>query len=209
MKTFELTLQLRNNQLKARREQLGLGLVALAKRARVAIDGYSRLERLVDSPIGRGSGFGAVVGWRRIALRLAEFHGVSPDELFPAHVRAIQKSRAVLELDGAELFELAAPDELDLLPSELPSPEQALMARETASIVDECLRHQLKPRMRRVLLDRVADEQSLEEVGATQLVSKERVRQLVTKAIRTMQGPTYRAAGKKPSLSRRVRDGDV
>lgn len=205
LKTFELTIQLRNNLLKARREQLGLALIAFCKRARVAVDGYSKLERMIDSPIGRGSGFGGVVGWRRIALRLADFHGVPVEELFPQAVLQIQKSSAVLQVDGDELQRIAF-EELEQLPSEAPDPEQRLLARERFRLVKDCIDDSLKPRMRRIIRQRFYADATLREVAERQNCSPERVRQMEAKALRTLAGPKR---PDRPSLTRLVRDDEL
>lgn len=207
MKTFELTLQLRNNHLKARRDELGLGIVAFCKRAGVEHGNYSRLERMIDSPIGRGSGFGGVVGWRRIALKLARFHGASPEDLFPAAVQQIHKSKAVLLLDADELAQLAGAEQLDELPSDLLTPEEALIAKETAQIVHQHVRSDLPPRERKILSARFVLDENLREVGARHGVCPERVRQIERRALRKLAGPAYRIKG--TTLRMRVRDGEI
>jgi RNA polymerase sigma factor (sigma-70 family) len=205
VKTFELTLQLRNNRLKARREQLGLGLVEFAKRARVAVDSYSRLERMIDSPIGRGSGFGGVVGWRKVALRLAEFHAVPIDELFPDAVIAIQKSLAVLQVDGEELQRLSL-DEVEQLPAEVGDPEAKLLERERFNLIRASIDQNLKPRSRRIIRQRFYADVPLRDIAERQSCSVERIRQLEAEALRELGRPRRHD---RTSLERLVRDEEL
>src|SRR3990167_9503791 len=84
---LELTLRVRNNRLKQRREELGMTQAELAIAIGVNRSVYRKLEAMRSTPRIWVSGCWC---WREIALQLARFHCVEPDELFPPAVLAVE-----------------------------------------------------------------------------------------------------------------------
>jgi hypothetical protein len=78
-KNFEVTIKLRNNQLKSRRKELGLGIIELCKRVHISAQAYMDLEGLKVSPMHERTIRGRRAGaWRQPVLKLAEYFGCSP-----------------------------------------------------------------------------------------------------------------------------------
>ena len=95
MKELEITVRVRNNRLKERRDALGMSQHALADAAAVSRAAYQQLEVLRRSPKVDGE-------WSAVARTLANFHCVEPEELFPPVVLAVENPVAVRHLDGPE-----------------------------------------------------------------------------------------------------------
>ena len=104
MKPLRATVRVRNNRLVTLREQLGLTQVAAAKLIGVQASVLSALETLRLGPVGmRGT-------WTKAATRISEFHGVSPEWIWPD---------AVLSWDGATTKTVEVdPFEIERLPLE-------------------------------------------------------------------------------------------
>ncbi len=97
MKELELTLRVRNNRLKQRREALGMTQSQLSEAAGVDYTTYNDLECLRGSPRSRRG------EWKKIAVDLATFHCVEPEELFPPVVEAIARPVAMRRIDGNDI----------------------------------------------------------------------------------------------------------
>ncbi len=88
---------IRNNRLLAAREELGMTQAEAARQIPVPAPTLSRFETL------RGSPLDADGNWLGVAKRIANFYGVSPSDLWPAAVLAIEKPSARAELDADRL----------------------------------------------------------------------------------------------------------
>lgn len=95
MRDLEVTVKVCNNQLKQRRLELGLSQPNLAEAASVGFAIYQRLECLRVSPITYYQGPNRLPNnqwrWSEVALKLARFHCVAPEELFPDSVMSVEK----------------------------------------------------------------------------------------------------------------------
>lgn len=97
MKELEVTIKVRNNRLKRRREELSLSAPAFAAAVGISYGAYIELESLRASPLGADG------DWREVVRKIADYHGLSPDELFPPVVRAITQPKVTRELSGPEV----------------------------------------------------------------------------------------------------------
>ena len=177
MKEIEVCVRLRNNRLSRRRRELGMSQQTLADAAGMNIGTYARLENCTGSPVHRGE-------WIPGALKLAEFHCVPVEELFPDSILAIRQSVGLLTLDGHEL------------PSFLSSHQQKLLAnlesthaRAELSKLVENLIGELGPQEQTILRARFFDNKTLAEAGALLGVERERARQIEGKALQKLQNP--------------------
>jgi transcriptional regulator with XRE-family HTH domain len=93
MKQLRAILTLRNNQLLSRREKLGVSQEQIGQAIGVAGGTYGDYERLAADPIKGGK-------WKDSALKIAEYFGVHPDDLWPEQIRRIQINRVEAELDA-------------------------------------------------------------------------------------------------------------
>lgn len=182
MRELELTLRVRNNRLKERRINLGMSQRTLAKAIGVSGESYGGLESMRISPLKRNG------DWRQIAIKLAKFHCVEPEELFPPAVQAVERPVAVRKMDATDLYELP-PTHRERL---LEGPESALVCTELREAVQQVL-SQLTPKEANILRLRLGfedgEEYTLEEVGERYGVTRERIRHLEAKALARLRNP--------------------
>ena len=186
MKELELTLRVRNNRLKERREQLGMNQSDFASAAGVSLSAYRELEGLRRSPRVQRNGWWR---WRDIALQLARFHCVEPDELFPPAVLSVDTPVASRRINGDDLFPLLSAHQERLLEG----PDGAHERAELREQVDRALAT-LPPRDAEVLRLRYGlddgGERTLDQIGEVFDIQRERVRQIQLRAIRTLRHPS-------------------
>jgi len=123
-------------------------------------------------------------GWKRGALKLAEFYGVTPEILFPD---LVLKMEAVVTERRVNAEEVAA-----LMQPSTATPLQLLESNEVEVALQGAL-ERLTERERRVLEMRFGlqgEESSLEEVAQEFSVTRERIRQIEAKALRKLRHPS-------------------
>ena len=186
MKELELTLRVRNNRLKERRGALGMNQPEFAAAAGVSLTAYREIETLRRSPRIQGNGCWR---WRDIALQLARFHCVEPDELFPPAVLGVERPVAVRRVDAADIYPLLTTHQERLLEG----PDGAHERAELREQVDRALAG-MRPRDAEVLRLRFGiedgEERTLEEIGAAFDLTRERIRQIEARALRTLRHPS-------------------
>lgn len=186
MKELELTLRVRNNRLKERREALGMTQPEFALAANVSLTAYRELEALRRSPQMHGDGCWR---WRDIALQLARFHCVEPEELFPPAVLKVETPVASRRVNGDDLFPLLSAHQQQLIEG----PEVAQERTELGEKLRRALA-ELRPRDAEVLRRRFGldggEEQTLEQIGAEFELSRDRIRQIEARALRTLRHPS-------------------
>lgn len=193
MKEFEVSVQVRNNRLKERRDALGFNRAELARKAGVGNSDYGALEALKDSPVSKKTGT-----WRPIVFKLADFYKVKPDDLFPPAIIEVKKSEASFKADGAELVRLTSFSGRSAL-EPLHDPELPAIQEETRELVERALKT-LTPREENVIRRRFGfdgEEVTLQEAGAglrnygsgKRGVTSTRAREIEAKAIRKLRHP--------------------
>jgi RNA polymerase sigma factor (sigma-70 family) len=180
MKELEVTLTVRNNRLKQRREQLGLSQAMLAELAGINLNLYSGLERIRVSPICKKTGT-----WRAGVSRLVDYLEVSAEELFPEAVQRLEQSQAVKKLDATDIPALLSGHQERLL---LSGPDDQLVERELLEATEQAL-GSLSDRERSILRMRFVDGMSLREIGNEEGVGSERIRQIEAEALRKLRHP--------------------
>ena len=186
-KAFELTMTLRNNLLKSRREALGLSRSALAKLIGVGISDYGRLEALKQRPTRMPTERHPELRWLAIAQRIANFYNVLPENLWPDEILEVQKVEAVKTFDLDDLHPLLS-DHQALM---LESPEDILIQREFELDVSRAL-EKIKPREREVLRGRFgfdSEERTQADIGKDYGVQRTRINQIEALALRKLRHP--------------------
>ena len=175
MKDFEISVRVRNNQLKQRREELGFTQAELSRRAGIQPSMYGVLEsmkRCPQLPDGK---------WCKDAKRLAIFYNVPPEQLFPDSVMAIKRPEATRRMDAAELqfaLEGGSRRMLDSPDVVAHKREQLRKINDAASVLAERSQLVLRRRQEGFTLEDIA-----EEIGRT----RERVRQIEAQAMRRLR----------------------
>ena len=175
---IEITITLRNNQLKSRRVALGMTQKELAKSAGVSNASVGQLETLRNPSKGRWN------QWVDTAIKLSEFFSCPPEQLFPEWLDLI-KNPKVTRGAGAEDVMLLAP-----LYEPAQIPQEALESADEAHALGPAFQR-LPARMKRILEMRLDLDgkgiRTLQEVGDELGVSRERTRQIEAKALRQLK----------------------
>jgi RNA polymerase sigma factor (sigma-70 family) len=183
MKTFRVLVKVRNNLLIQRREELGLSPRQFAEKVGLNYCSYLKLESMKESPLALNG------DWRPSALRIAEYHAVSLDELWPEAVRQVEQASAMRLMDRHELAALGggqARQARQLMADPgLPISELELRDAVTRAV------GWLSPRDEAVVRARFGHELTLGEVGEQMSLSKQRVLQCELRAMRKLRRPGY------------------
>lgn len=190
MKEFSVTVEVRNNRLKERRDALGISNSELCVRAGICPSAYGRLEKMQDPPTSKKTG-----AWRPIAVTLAQFFGVKPDDLFPPAVVLAKATRKEIKADGDELVRLTESMRGNVIGSTTAADPELLCQRaEIGGVLDELIA-ELPDRLQRVVKMRFGVEGSamtLDEIGKQIGVCGTRVAELEKQALGIIRNRIYR-----------------
>jgi len=190
MKTFELTMTLKNNLIKSRRTEMGLSPKEASAKSGICYPTWCEYEGMRRSPIGADG------GWKPSALAMARFFGVSVEELFPDCVISVKMPSLKTEIDGNELRSLSS---MRNSPDRLLMPDQEIETREKLGLVALEM-SELHPKARRILELRFGlngeREHTFDEIGELCGFCRERARQLVQNAVKEVRQRAYRLLGK-------------
>ena len=180
MKEFRLKVSVRNNLLLSAIEEQGYKSVAEFERAcEIGIGSINNLVAMRDAPILQNGEFS------QNAKLVMEVLGAAPTDLWTEQQLTIKLKtnsgeRAIDANLVQHLLEQKSRTEY------LPSPEESLLAAETAAIVEQVL-CTLKPREKDILQERFGKDLTLQEVGNHHGLSKERIRGIESKALRKLR----------------------
>lgn len=194
-RAYRIKALLKNNRLLAaiEREFPGLTLKAVARACRISPTGLSALVAMRRWPgcqwtlKGRDScGNGCIDGWSPTAWKLATILRDAPAYLFDRDLYGIAPTPIVLAIDRPALEATG----MLALPA---SPEELANVVERSEAVHAAL-GTLTPKEAMVLRRRFGlddgREHSLDDVGITMAVTRERVRQIEARALRKLRHPT-------------------
>jgi transcriptional regulator with XRE-family HTH domain len=179
MKELEVSIRLRNNLLKERRESLGMTQAQLAQAANMSLQRYGALESMSISPItNRGD-------WTRSARAISSFYDVDPEKLFPVSLTDIKKSFVERKFDACDFVALLT----SYQEHQLDGPDDRIDHSRQLSTVNEIVHDSgvLTEIEQAVLSQRFGlngeDEKDLKTVGDQYNLSRERIRQLQEQAL--------------------------
>lgn len=184
MKQLEITLRARNNLLIQRRLDLGLGTQTAAARAiGMTVQEYNGYETFRICPMGKK-------GWLQAARLIAEFHGCSPDELWPEELRDVKQRTLTLYNDVAELTTGSASLALP--------PDVKMDYGELRTVVEERLGC-LSPRDARVVrmrfgFDPFDHDHTFDEIGSVLGITVSRVGYLLNRSLARLRRYDLRSA---------------
>lgn len=172
--------KIRNNRLMEARERLNLSTREFAQKADINYGIYNNIENLSRYPT------------EEQAYRIALVAAVPVEELFPSYLGSIRKrvstttipEDAVLSLQDAERLQISSNSSL----------ESEVESRETLKTIMNDGR--LRPREIQILQMRYGlndgKERELEDIGEELGLSRERIRQIESRALRKMRHPIPR-----------------
>lgn len=164
--------------------------------------------RMTQADLGKACGIGkAMIGqlesFRTVSPgareKVAQFFGRSSTWMFPPWMKCITKSRVVRKVGKNELTatQFALLEEHEKTRRLLPSPEESAIEshdQQVAGIVIKAAMNNLKPREKQILELRYGlngkEEHSLEKLSEMFQVTRERIRQIESKAMRRLRHPT-------------------
>lgn len=198
---YQIEIRVRNGRILALMRRAGHFSVASLCRAMGTPNQYS-VAQIIDmktSPLNRSG------EWRPYVLKMAEALNCLPDDLFTEAQRTsvMESNRAVIAVSEAEVGSF-----LERARAAAMTPEHVAALHERKGLIHEAIAT-LTPRERSIVIDRFglfgAEERTLEEVGATHGVTKDRIRQIEAKALRKLKHP--KVSGGLRDLARLDEDG--
>lgn len=196
MKDIRVDLRFRNNLILSKMEEAGFPTVGKLCNAHPELprEGIYKLVSLQGSPVTK------TLEWTKPALALAEFFKCLPADLFSEQLLEGRESNlASLEINSADV---------DLLTAglrQLALPADARQAKKELSAQIEIQLQSLKENEQLVIKRRFGlggydTEETLDEIAVSMNLSKERIRQIESKALRRLRHPA-RAMKLSPYLT--------
>lgn len=175
---FEVTVRVRNNQLKSRRDELGFSQAQMAAAVGIAKQQYQGLESMREHPLtSKGH-------WRGVALALASFFDVMPDDLFPPDVLGIKSNVSTRTANASEVIAITNGSSRIALPA-----SKAYDNAELSACLGDSI-STLSAKERTVIDGRFYEDKTLEEIGQDMFLTKDAVRQIEEKALRKLRHPS-------------------
>lgn len=173
MKPFRICIRVKNNRLIKLREELGFSGKELAEKAGIHYSSYMDYENLKRSPISEQR----PGEWKDVAVAIAEFHGVSPEWIWPDEIRAFRARALQLEATTQELVGLP------------PSPVAVFEQLELRRVLGRFAAERLTLKECNIVRERIVDDETktFEEIGEEYEVGKERIRQIHDGALRKLR----------------------
>lgn len=168
LKPFRLIVRVKNNRLIRLREELGLNLSAFAAAIGATASHISAIESF------KGTVYSATYGWTKTAQRIADYHGVACEDLWPEEVRLVRRNVMTLEASREDVAKLGG------------QPFDELAGKELRERAAELL-EKLPPKTRKMLAASLDEDATLGELGASIGRSRERARQIVNGGVRTLR----------------------
>lgn len=192
MKEFELTFRIRNNLLVQKREELGMDQKECAQAIGISYGLYAGYETLRRNPLWEGKINQTKEVWKPTVLKIAEFYGVSPEDLFPGTVLQVKKNKVVKKMDFIDLVPLLPEHEEMAALAEYNSMEGVIDSGKLEDKTREVI-HTLKPREEKLIRMRFGigeNASTLKEIAEDFNVTNERIRQMEAKALRKLRHPS-------------------
>lgn len=182
-KPFRVLLKLRNNLLIEAREKKGLNSASAAARA-VGIDvvTFCGYEALTRRPYNSRSG-----KWAPSALKIADYFGMLPEDLWPEVIASVEKARAEIKLDMEQVTALTSGSfaEQAALPAH-EKLEKAEMEEVLKELLDTLSSQQAMVLRKRFGLED-GNEQTLSQIASSEGCSTQNIRYLERKALHKLR----------------------
>lgn len=175
---FRLSVRVKNNLLIQRREELGKSPREFAEAAGVSYGIYLRLEAMTYPPIDENG------EWKRVALAIAECHGIPPEEIWPPEILGVTTVAAERSIDATTLRALLGDGRAHQL-----APDEKVARDELRIGMTRALLN-MSERESAVLVARFVEGKTHDEIATDLGVSRSRVQQIESDARRRMAHPS-------------------
>ena len=187
IKEFAVTVKLHNNRLRERRLAEGKSCKELAEAAGIPYQAYVSYENLtyLNKKYGQYPWRRVRGGWTPSAVKLSQYFGVLPEDLFPASVLALKRSQKTLPVSVEEMRTLMSTHQKTMA---LP-PDEIWDHQELRTVLSKAMDDAgLNPNQRKVLMARYFEDLTLQEVSdRLGWRGAERARQVEACALRKMR----------------------
>jgi len=202
-KPLRVLVKIKNNRLIELREARGMSAKETAEACGVSYSTYVDYEglRLKAKHWYPRRSDSAVWVWRASAMRIADFWGQLPDDLFPEVTQSVAKTSSYFKANEKEVkrFVSGTRENLPCLPEEIP--DRVVFVKEIMPAVMDALVYFIENeaydtrsnRARDVdmFMDRYGicgrDEHTYEEISVKYTISRERVRQIECRLLRVLR----------------------
>lgn len=182
MKDFRVQVRLYNNQLRTRREALGMSGPKFAEVVGVNYGSYAALEAMRDFPLLKTG------QWSKTAQKIADFFKCLPEDLFTRAHSTVKKRIAEIELSAAEVARLTPESFVAVLPDTGTAADLNLLSGDVQRVLAT-----LSPQERDVIERRYGlrgDKETLGVIGDLYERSGHRIQQIERQAIRKLRHPS-------------------
>lgn len=181
MKPFELTLRLRNNVLKQFRLNLEMSAEQIAEAIGISVGLYYQCEGLKWCPMRE------VVGgdrqWKPTALRIAQFMGVQPEDIWPPEVLMVTNPVLVREMSASDIGPLLSSQQAGVSIGMLEAaPDEMIAHHELGERLDQCL-DSLGPMAASIVRNRVIENMHFDDIAKKWGFTRSRAQQIYYQSI--------------------------
>jgi hypothetical protein len=185
VKELRFEMRIRNNRLLKLKESTGLTVPAFCDAVGISMGVYYELVNLRASPRRKDT------RWREGVVKLSEYAGILPEDLFPPVVEAVKESKIVKELSGenVQLFLERVHPTLQ----QLPTPDEVCAQRELEEKTQDLLAS-LSAVEREVIERRFgftrSGAETLAQIADSRGVTSQAIRGIESRALRKMRHPS-------------------
>lgn len=196
MKEIEVTILLRNNQLKERRLKLGMTQREISIAIGISQMTYGLYETMNPKAQlfnKRSWGHRIAGDWIDAIKKIAVFYDVDPSVLFPAAVVSAKTNKAIRKINEDDIPVLLSGTCDNVLPAETRQldPEEQVAFRESIGWYTKTFMPRLTEQEQKVMRLRYGHDLNLTETANEIGKSRERVRQVQQKAFRKIRGVNH------------------
>ena len=179
IKPIRMQIRLQNNLIKQRREVLRLSTHEMAEKIGISYQAYIQLENMRSSPKGKK------IEWLSVAVKVATYFHVLPEDLFPEVITSVKDPTTETVLDTEEIHALLSANYMQAL-----NPEEALEQKQLGPAIDKVLK--VLPFRERIImkgrlgLSSDGEVKTYDELGKMLKVHPERIRQIESRARRSV-----------------------
>lgn len=191
MNEFDLTIRLRNNRLRQRRRESGRTAKEISEAIGVGLLTYYGYESLRLQPMGKDRQ--GLPRWKPSAIKIAEFYGVDPAELWPAEVLEVTDPVQTTTISATDVALLAG--QLDFVVQALGpgTAERAVSDAQDRQCVRDAMHRELSDTEQAVMRLYYYEGMRMPEIAKVLGLTTQGVSAAHCKAVSKLRSPLLRA----------------